>query len=130
MVTTSPGSSSISRMRECMLKLRGRGWEPNGEFRALRRFAGDPYRAAMLLDNRLDQIQPETRAVYLLLNCPSPTKERIEDAALLIAGDARAVIRYPDLGGCALLVDDGFRINADPVRAFRPVFKSVIHKIM
>src|SRR5713226_216673 len=95
-VNTNPGSSSINSMRELIFVLRQHRGNADGELRPLHRGALHLNAASMRFHNSLHQVQTQTSPVHLILHCPAAAKERVEDASLLVLGNAGAAIRDLD----------------------------------
>src|SRR5262249_35825343 len=120
-VNTRPGSSSISRMRELILQLRRRGGDADDEFGSLHRFASHADRTTMGFHDLLDQIEPEARAVHLVLHRAAAPEKWIEDIILLVERDAGTMIGDPDFDGRAFGIGGGSREDPDPVASFGPI---------
>src|SRR5262249_29425838 len=129
-VMTSPGSSSIKSMRELILHLGRGGGNPDHEFRTLHGFAADRDRAAVGLPDALDQIEAETGAADLVLDCAAAAEEGVEQALLFVQRDARAVIGHADFDGGAGSGGHGSGENTDPVAPLRAVFERVVDQIL
>src|SRR5215469_11798406 len=96
MVTTRPGSSSTKRIDELMGQPFRRCGNAQDEFAAAEWLAFDIDRATVRFDDSLSEAQAESGAVDLRGQGATAAEERVEDAALLVFGDAGPAIGDPN----------------------------------